>query len=412
MATARICKHSAGHLVGALLLAVCGYAGAGGPAPPFRAPYLPAGEGDVLQSVAPASDPKVQAMRERRRRLDADRRNLAAAIRLADAYVDYGRQVGDAHYAGYAEAVIAPWLSSSSPPAEILVIDAEILQYRHEFDAARARLKEALARDGQNGQAWLTLATLDTVQGDYPSASRGCARAAASAGYAYGAACAAALRANLGQAEQSARMLELIAAQSLNAAPAFRAWIAGLSAETAQRLGNWEAAERHYREALSYTPSDNFLQVAYADLLLDRQRPAEVLKLLGTDNASDTAFLRIALAQAALKSPDSAGDVWIMTARFAALQQRGSDFFGREQARFALRLQHDPQTALQLALQNWQQQREPADTRVLLEAALAAKQPAAAATALAFVERNRLQDPIITTLAQQLRAASGAGATP
>ena len=39
---------------------------------------------------------------------------------------------------------------------------------------------------------------------------------------------------------------------------------------------------------------------------------------------------------------------------------------------FALHLEHDPQSALDLAQRNWQLQRAPWDARVLLEAALAA----------------------------------------
>jgi hypothetical protein len=93
-----------------------------------------------------------------------------------------------------------------------------------------------------------------------------------------------------------------------------------------------------------------------------------------------------------------------MAARFEALRLRGSDFFGREQARFALELQRDPAAALELARQNWTQQREPWDTRLLLAAALAAGQPQAAAEALAFVATNRLEDPAIGALAQELRA--------
>ncbi|MBS0445314.1 MAG: hypothetical protein JSR59_05110 [Proteobacteria bacterium] len=375
---------------------------------PFRAPYVPQADAEVLQRVPAAADPKVRAMRALRREFDADPRNLALALRLADAYVDFGRQVGDAHYAGYAEAVIAPWLAQKPAPVETLVVQATILQYRHQFDAARTLLKQVLQRDPKQGQAWLILATLDAVQGDYTAASHGCAQVAGTAGVTYGAACAAALRANLGQAEQSIAMLDLLARQSSGQPAAFRAWIAGLAADSAERLGRHDAAERQYRQALALTPDDNYLQVAYADFLLGRNRPADVLALLGTDSASDTAFLRIALAQAALKSPDLPRYVFVMAARFAGLQQRGSDYFGREQARFALDLQHDPEGALQIAAQNWNVQREPPDTRVLLEAALAAQRPAAAASAIAFVERSKLQDPVIVPLADQLRALGAA----
>jgi len=93
-----------------------------------------------------------------------------------------------------------------------------------------------------------------------------------------------------------------------------------------------------------------------------------------------------------------------MATRFEALRLRGSDYFGREQARFALQLQHDPLTALDLAQRNWQLQRAPGDARVLLEAAQAARQPQAAAQVLDFLQRTKLEDPMIEPLAQDLRA--------
>jgi tetratricopeptide (TPR) repeat protein len=175
-------------------------------------------------------------------------------------------------------------------------------------------------------------------------------------------------------------------------------------AETCERLGDWPQAEDHYRKALALTPKDNYLQVGYADFLLDRDRPLEVLTLLRDSSQSDTAFLRIALAKAALHSADLPQYTWIMGARFEALAQRGSDYFGREQVRFALHLQHDPQAALELAQRNWQVQRAPWDIRVLLEAALAANNPQAAKNVVAFVHETRLQDPAIAALVQQLDA--------
>ena len=95
-------------------------------AAPFKAPYVPSSDAEPLQEVP-------------------------SVIRLADAYVDYSRQVGDAHYAGYAEAVIAPWMSEPRTPAVALVTQATILQYRHQFDDARALLDAALRSDPRNG---------------------------------------------------------------------------------------------------------------------------------------------------------------------------------------------------------------------------------------------------------------------
>jgi len=366
---------------------------------------------EVLQQVPSTTDPAVTNMRQLRRSLDAAPQSLPAAKTLADAYIDYGRQVGDAHYAGYAEAIIAPWVRAATPPADALVTQATILQYRHQFADAREYLQRAIKIEAHNGQAWLTLATLDMVQGDYATAGKDCVQVTNTAGVETGLACSGNLRSYVGQARQSMAVLQQVEAADAAAPASYKAWIEGLLAESAERLGDWPLAESHYRSALKWLPRDNFLLVAYADFLLDRGRPQEVTPLLADHTQSDTAFLRIALAQAALHGDQSQRYTWIVAARFEALRLRGSDYFGREESRFALQLQHDPDTALDLALRNWQVQRAPWDARVVLEAAVAAKKPRAAIPVLEFLERTRLEDPILEPLDHQLRAqlATAAG---
>ncbi len=374
------------------------------PAAPFKAPYVPSSDSENLQEVPSTSDPSVLDMKTLRSKLDATPHSLPVAIRLAGVYVDYGRQVGDAHYAGYAEAVIAPWIANPHPPVSALVTEATILQYRHQFTESRQLLQRTLQIDPANAQAWLTLATLDMVQGDYETAAKDCVQVTRSAGFQIGLACSGNLRSYVGQARQSLAILQQVETRGAQVSTSYQAWVEGLLAEVAERLGDWPLAESHYRKALTILPHDNFLLVAYADFLLDRARPQEVLALLADHTQSDTAFLRLALAQSALHSSETQRYTWIMAARFEALRLRGSGLFGREQARFALELQHDPQTALNLALQNWHVQREPWDTRLVLEAALAAGQPQAAAEALAFLQKHKLQDPIIEPMARELSA--------
>jgi tetratricopeptide (TPR) repeat protein len=373
--------------------------------PPSKAPYLPADDAEILQEVPSSADPAVTNMKSLRAKFDAAPHGVAAAIELAAAYVDYSRQVGDAHYAGYAEAVIAPWMAGTSPPATVLVTQATILQYRHQFDDARALLQQALKLDPRHAQAWMTVATLDMVQGDYHAAAKDCAQVSSAAGFEFGLACSGNLLSYLGQAGRGLELLRHSEHVGDKMPAAYQAWIQGLIAETAERLGDWRLAETSYLRALALLPQDNFLLVAYADFLLDRGRPQEVLKLLAAHTQSDTAFLRLALAQSALHGADVGRYTWIMAARFEALSLRGSEYFGREQVRFALQLQHDPQTALGLALRNWQVQRAPWDARVLLEAAAAAHQPQAASEVLEFLKRTKLQDPIIEPLAEELRGS-------
>ncbi len=269
------------------------------PQPLYRAPYIPAEDAEILQEVPSAADPAVRQMHLLRGRLDADGADLRLAEELSQAYIDFGRQIGDAHYVGYAEAVLSRWLAQPSPPARVLVQYATILQYRHQFAEARQQLQKALRADAHSTQAWLTLANLDMVQGAYETAGRDCSQVAANNGYMLAIACAANLRSYLGEAEQSVALLRQVNRGSQALPAALAAWIEGLLAETSERLGDWAGAETHYRKALALTPNDNFLLVAYADFLLDRNRPAEVLTLLRDYAQSDTAFLRLALAKAA-----------------------------------------------------------------------------------------------------------------
>jgi tetratricopeptide (TPR) repeat protein len=372
------------------------------PLPPYRDPYTPTVDDEVLQQVPAASDPDVLQMQVLRDQLDRDGTNLRIAHQLARAYIEFGRQVGDAHYMGYAEAVLRPWLKQPSPPAEVIVDDATILQFRHQFDESRQQLKKALTKDPNNAQGWLTLATVDMVQGDYEVAAGECSKVAVTGGLTIGLVCTSNLRSYLGHAEQSETLLTQIEFTANGQPPTFVSWVQGLLAETCERLGDWSQAEVHYRKALALTPKDNFLLIAYADFLLDRNRPAEVLPLLQDSVQSDTAFLRLALAKAALRSPDLSLYTWIMGARFEALAQRGSDYFGREQVRYALYLKHDPQSALMLASRNWEVQRAPWDARVFLEAALAARDPRAATPVLTFLRQTKLQDPVVDSLVREL----------
>jgi len=365
--------------------------------------YVPASDTQVLQRVPPASDPAIRRMAALRARIASDPANVRLADELARTYVDFGRKVGDAHYAGYAEAVIAPWTSRADAPAVVLITQATLLQYRHEFAKARSLLVKALAREPGLAQASLSLATLDMVQGDYAGAASHCSEVGRHAGVALGLACAGSLRLYTGQAAQGMALLARIGGEGGRAQAS---WIEGLLAEGAERLGRFDEAEAHHRKALALAPGDNFLLVAYADFLLDRGRPREVLALLADYSDSDTVYLRLALAHAALRTPEAARLRWVMTARLAAYAQRGGELFGREEARFLLELANDPPAALDAALRNFDNQREPADARIVLEAALAARRPEAAAGVVEFLARSKLEDPRIEALVRAVKGAA------
>ena len=91
-----------------------------------------------------------------------------------------------------------------------------------------------------------------------------------------------------------------------------------------------------------------------------------------------------------------------LRARFGAASQRGDSVHQREQARYELQLRGDSKTALVLAQKNWTVQKESADMRVLLEAALHAGDRPAAAPVLEWIRSNRVEDVVLARLAKQL----------
>ncbi|MEP7186886.1 MAG: DUF4331 family protein [Rhodanobacter sp.] len=366
-------------------------------------PYVPASADVVLQRVPPNTDPRVRQFDLLRRDLAGQPGDVGKAVRLAHAYIDYGRATGDARFLGRAMAVIEPWMREPAPPIPVLLVHATIQQSRHFFQTSREELNAILKRDPDNVQAWLTLATVAMVQGDEVLANRACVQLANDGGDLMGLVCTASLRSLTGQAKQAYALLSIVQDPGQKAPPSIKAWIAGLQADTAARMGETDEAEKHYRQALQWAPDDNFLLADYADFLLDQGRPAEVIHLLREQAQSDTSYLRLVMAEVALAKPQAARDTALMSDRFAALDARGSQVFQREQARFALHVLHDPSSALTLAQQNWTVQREPADVRILLEAALAANQPAAAQPVLDFLARTHLSDVAIDPLAARAR---------
>lgn len=370
-----------------------------------RTPYVPDTSDAVLQRVPTSTDPRVRQFQQLRARLQNHPENMALAIKLAKAYIGYGRGTGNARFLGRSLAVIAPWMEPAPPPVPIALVHATVLQSRHHFAAARRELNKILVRDPDNAQAWLTLATVAMVQADYPAANKACVQLAQVAANFLSILCAAQLRALTGHAEQAYALFKMIDHPGPEVPAGVKAYVQGLLADTAKRLGREKQADKHYRRGLQLTPGDNFLLADYGDFLLHHGRPEAAAELVKNYSASDTSFMRLVFAEAALDSPKAQKDIAEMTARFAAINRRGTHVYRREQARFVLYLKHDPERALELAMKNWSVQRAPKDMRIYLAAALAAGKPAAARPVLELLAQSHLQNPSVNRLAQKVRAA-------
>jgi hypothetical protein len=189
-----------------------------------------------------------------------------------------------------------------------------------------------------------------------------------------------------------------------DADPALRLWALTRLAETEERRGDAAAAERAYRDALALQRPDVYLLAAYADFLLDRGRAGEVLTLLKDQTRADVLLLRLAIAAKLTNDPRREAYAREMVARFDAARARGDTSHQKEESRFALAVAGQPERALQLALANYRQQKEVADARIVLEAAVAAKQRAAAEPVLRWMAASGVESPALRSLAAQLEA--------
>ena len=378
--------------VGALMVAVLVAS------PTIAKPYLPVDDDVVLERLPEKTDPSLRDVKRLRTALERNPGDLALASRLARRAIEAGRETGDPRFLGQAQAALAPWWNLEEPPAQALLLRATIRQSTHDFSGALADLDLLLKRNPADGQALLTRATVFTVQGRYADARADCRRVARIALPLVAIACDAAPASLSGEAAAAyASLRSALGASPAN--PALVEWAETLAAEIGARRGN-PAAEAHFRAALTLDPRDPYLLAAFADFLLERDRPGEVVSLVQDYPRNDSLLLRLALAEARIpaKREAFASHRAELADRFAAARRRGDNLHRREEARFVLEIERDPSVALKLARENWAVQRETADLRILAAAAKAAGDAGALAETREWIRRHRLEDATLAAL--------------
>ena len=367
-----------GRLLGAALMVLAPFTNA------WAAPYTPGSDAQVLAELPAGARHASLATRE------LTRTRLDIALPLAQFYISRARASGDLRFLGYAEAILAPWMSRPDVATQVMVLHATILQSRHLFDAALAELDGALAKTPQDAQAWLTRATVLRVLGRYEEADAACRHLAAAADPAITTLCVQGLHGLTGQLPSAYAAIAALPQQALP--PEARAWRYSELGEMAERLGDDAAAEHWLRNGLAVAPDDFYMRAACADLLLRQGRARQTLQLLAGYESMEPMLLRLAIAHRMLHDATRATTEALLASAFNVEQQRGDAVHRREQARFLLDVSWQPTAALRAAQQNWQVQREPEDLLILLRAAQAAHEPLAGEPARAFLRQSHLQD--------------------
>ncbi|MEP6609269.1 MAG: hypothetical protein ABJA83_11390 [Burkholderiaceae bacterium] len=306
----------------------------------------------------------------------------AQRIDSARRLIQAGRVSGDPRTLGYAEAQLSGLPETGAIGVESLVLRATIEQSRHRFDAARALLDRALEQAPDHVQARLTRATVAHVRGDLNSAQADCDALIK------GAPAVAVICRAIGDSlsGNNARALKALAGVT---DPALKSWALSLAGEIHEQQSELDAAIGAFTASLALG-EDLYTTVALADALMAQQRWPQAEALLRPLPTTDAVLLRRWIV-ARRQSRDAVVLQAQLADRFAAEQARNELLHAREAALFAIE-QGDSAAALKLARRNWNDQREPADVRVLAAAAVAANDASALAEVRAWLSRTGLRD--------------------
>lgn len=390
-----------------LSIAVCGLLA--GTAPAHAAPFRPADDAQVLEQLPTRLlSSEQQSLRQLRDQLRATPGNAAVAAELAGNYYRLAQRTGDPRYVGYAQSVLAPWPAGSDAPNAIRTVRALVAQFLHDFDGALNDLDAVLLAEPGDVGARSYRAIIHLVKADYDRARADCVELERHIKGLVASACLPTVAAVNGQAKAALTRLTSLLSRYPAAPNNEKLWVFNRLAEIAQRLGRPQEADAYYRRALGLGITDQYLLATYAEFLLDQNRPAEVVELLKAQVQNDVLLLRLALAEKALDLPGVAAHRGMLADRYAASRQRGDKLHLADEALFALHFAGQPASALKLAQENWGlMQREPSDARILIEAALAARDAAGAKAALDWLRTTGHEDVTIRQLATRLEALDG-----
>jgi hypothetical protein len=374
------------------------------------APFAPVDDTQVVESLPKRLGGSAAQQRALRAQLQHAPKDLNLAVRAARDAIERARMEGDPRELGSAQAALAPWWNDATPPAAVRLLRATLRQSAHDFTAALSDL-DALIDDRSSpltlqAQAEITRAGVWQVLGRWADADAGCERLGGKRYAALGTAvrwsaqvCRAELLSLRGQVDAAESAL---AELSREAAPGVAAWIALIRAELAERRGD-ARAEAHYRTALQ-ARADVYTLAAYADWLLTARRARDALALLDGREAADALLLRQAIAYRQLGDARATAATATLRERFAASRVRGDSLHRREEALLALYLEGDAVTALALARAQWAEQKEPADALLLVQAARAAGQDAAAEPVTRLMRETGYTDARLDVSSRQLAA--------
>ena len=336
-------------------------------------------------------------------RLKENPTDALLAFQVATFFVEAGDEGSDPRFYGFARAALKPWWDTQIVPPPILRLRAKLKEKEHQYNAAIDDLVLLTRARPDDGQATIELVNLYRLQGNLSRANFRSEQLAKFATEIPVAISRVPLDAMSGKAEKALATLERLIPKIETDFPATMTWVWMTQAETSEILGRDEDAIKFYKAALKASPRSFSVKRAFSNLLISQGSFDEVLALVEHDLVDDGCLLMAALAARGAGQTEKA-DLWAdqLKHRFDETRQRGDQPHRRFVARYYLDLANSPKLALSESLENWENQKELVDARLVLRSAIAAERPESAQRVIGFLRECKCQDAASAQLISEL----------
>lgn len=311
----------------------------------------------------------------------------AQTVAQVDSLLMEAARTGDSRLAARADGLLGKF-PAATQQADVLRARAFSAQHRHDFASALRLLDRMVALEPRDGDARMSRAQINLVQGRVDLARAECGALVLGIDSGNGILCTASVSLRQGQLDVAARTLDGWLAEA-PASDLRRGYATLMRAEVAARAKDAQA-DGFFRQALALDPADVKTLAAYARHLRASGRDAEVEPLLA-GNDIDGLQLQRALAAHATGAGNAAALADAQARRYETAHAVGSQPEMRDEADFLLILRQKPEAALALAQRNFRFQRDYEDIDVLARAALAAGKPQALDPVRSWALQQRLE---------------------
>lgn len=315
------------------------------------------------------------------------------AASRAEEYLRLARTSHDPRYFGRAQALLRPWMDRPAVSPRLDIVAADLAQQRHEFAEARRLLDRALGGEPRNIQARLMRANLALLAGEFDAARLDCLAVMQAGSALPGTVCLATAMTGPGSLERARQLLAALDRAEPKPTPLTH-WRLLIQSDLATRAGEGSAAIEFLERAHALDPEHEETRVRLAAALLERGGAVRALELSGGTAVSPALLVARIRASSSLDAAQAAAARAELDALLAVGRRRGAEAHLREESEIALYGDRDAARALAIARRNFTNQKDTRDLRLLLDAALAARDEVALASIRRWLTATGFEDHV------------------